>query len=317
MLEPPMPPQKAGMSSPKGAGAPLVVSVQILNFEAGLYRMSFASERGPTDPGMGLPWARLEAPPGARPGQSVIAVQGESGWLSRTGDSALVQVTGNQVPLLLTIYQVSGASQSPEFEVQRLDVQAAATLRQTSPAIVASAARPLENQIGKTAHPTALVMSLQKPPPAGVSEAWPIEGVAHVQGRDVPVGTDGWIGVPGGNAPLEGFALTLAASPGVVLEYSATLGQDWSTPWARDGEFCGSRGLGLPILGLRVRLAGPDAKELNLRCEVRFLGGQEIGPMPVDELQAAPDGNPIEAFRFVVAAANRKPEIMPDHGGGT
>jgi hypothetical protein len=46
-------------------GAPLEVSVQILNFEPGLYRMSFASQHGPT--GAGLPWAKLEAPPGARP----------------------------------------------------------------------------------------------------------------------------------------------------------------------------------------------------------------------------------------------------------
>src|SRR3954465_5294535 len=78
---------------------------------AGLYRMSFTSQRGgPDDANVGFPWAKLEAPPGARPGRSVVAVQGENGWLSRTGDTALVQVAGERAPLLLTIYQVTGAS---------------------------------------------------------------------------------------------------------------------------------------------------------------------------------------------------------------
>lgn len=261
-----------------GTGAPLEVSVQILNFEPGLYRMSFASQRGPT--GAGLPWAKLEAPPGAKPGQSAIVVQGENGWFSRTGNSALVQVTGERAPLLLTIYQVSGRDASPEFTVQRLDVQATAALPDTSPVAVAPAAQSL------------------------------IAGVAHAEGRDVAIGADGWIGVPAGRAPLEGFALTLSGPPGVGVEYSATLGPDWSTPWARDGEFCGSRGLALPILGLTARLVGPSAEQLDLRYLVRFLGGQEVGPMPAGNLCAAPDGAPIEAFRFVMAPSNHDTETM-------
>jgi hypothetical protein len=280
-------------------GAPLEVSVQILNFEAGLYRMSFASQRGPTS--AGLPWAKLEAPPGAKPGQSAIVVQGENGWFSRTGDSALVQVRGERAPLLLTIYQVSGRDASPEFTVQRLDVQPAAALQNTSAIAVTPAAQSLKVPPRTAASPG---------PQTATIAAGLVAGLAHAEGRDVAIGADGWIGVPTGRAPLEGFALTLAGPPGVGVEYSATLGPDWSTPWARDGEFCGSRGLALPILGLTARLVGPNAEQLDLRYLVRFLGGQEVGPMPAGDLCAAPDGAPIEAFRFVIAPANHHTETM-------
>jgi hypothetical protein len=289
-----------------GTGAPLEVSVQILSFEPGLYRMSFTSRRDAPDyPNAAFPWAKLEAPPGTRPGHSVIVIQGENGWLARTGDTAIVQVVGELAPLLLTIYQIAGVSAPPEFMVQRIDGQTAAALRDESPAAVAPAA------------PGTIVSAAPAPPatPArpqiATTNAGPIEGLAHVRGRDVSIGADGWIGVPGGGEQLEGFALTLAGRPDLTIEYSATLGPDWSTPWVRDGEFCGSRGLALPLLGLAARLVGPGAEELDLHCLARYVGGQTIGPTSADDLRAAPNGAALEAFRFTIAPANRKTGTAP------
>jgi hypothetical protein len=302
-------------SQKSGTGASIEASVQILNFDPGLYRMSFASQRGgPADPDAGFPWAKLEAPPGARPGQSTIAVQGENGWLSRTGDSALVQVVGGCAPLLLTIYQVAGALPPPEFTVQRLDVQAVATLHHEPP--LAEAAPSAEAPARATDAAVPLAMSPPWVPSRAAADVTAlIKGVAHVQGHDVTSGAEGWIGVPGGAMPLEGFSLTLAGPSVAGLEYCATLGPDWSTPWVRDGEFCGSRGLALPLLGLTARLVGSGAQELSLRCYARFVGGAEIGPVPGGDLCAAPDGVPIEAFRIIVTARHRETGDAPAEAG--
>ena len=288
------------------ASAPLEVSVQILSFAPGLYRVSFISQRGVADPGIGFPWARLETPPGAKLRQSVIAVQGENEWLSRTGDTAIVQVAGEQAPLLLTIYQVKGVGVPPEFRVERLDVQSDATVRPETPATQATSLQPLPNGVTRSiAHET---------PAASQSVAGAVgqfTGVAHVHGRDLAVGADGWAGLPGSSTPLEGFALTFSGPPDVGVEYSATLGPDWSTSWVKNGGFCGSRGLSLPLLGLTARLVGASAERFHLRCFARFVGGRETGPVPVDELCAAPDGKPIEAFRFVVTSAAVETEAVP------
>jgi hypothetical protein len=299
------------MSDQKQAvGALLEVSVQILNFEPGLYRMSYTSQRGDqAASGNGFPWAKLEVPPGAKPGQSIIAVQGESGWLARTGDAALVQVAGERAPLLLTIYQVPGANVPPEFKVQRLDVQAAPAVQRELPVTLAPAAASPDGLAGAAGTATL------------------ISGLAHVQGRDIVGGADGWIGVPGGGMPLEGFALSFAGSPNagvgsvgvgdVGVEYSATLGPDWSTPWARDGAFCGSRGLALPLLGLAARLVGAGAENLDLRGLVRFVGGREIGPISIGDVCAAPDSAPIEAFRLIVTPADREVATASPRAGKT
>jgi hypothetical protein len=138
-----------------------------------------------------------------------------------------------------------------------------------------------------------------------------IEGVAHVRGRDVIIGADGWIGVPGGKEQLEGFAFTLSGPPGLGIEYSAKLGPDWFTPWARNGEFCGSRGLALPLLGLTARLVGPGAEQFDLHCVARFIRGQEIGPHSAGDFSVAPDGAPLESFRFIMVPANRKTASAP------
>ena len=47
--------------------------------------------------------------------------------------------------------------------------------------------------------------------------------------------------------------------PADDIEYQAVLGRGWMSPWVEGGQFCGSRGMALPILGLRVRLRGASA----------------------------------------------------------
>ena len=55
----------------------------------------------------------------------------------------------------------------------------------------------------------------------------------------------------------------MGAAKGIApedIEYQAVLGRNWLSPWVEGGKFCGSRGMALPLLGLKVRLKGAAAK---------------------------------------------------------
>ena len=86
--------------------------------------------------------------------------------------------------------------------------------------------------------------------------------VAHVQrAGDVPGKIGDWVGTRGSRQWIEGFSL--APRDGIKptdLEYQAVLGRGWLSPWIEGGKFCGSRGMALPLLGLKVRLKGAAAK---------------------------------------------------------
>ena len=63
------------------------------------------------------------------------------------------------------------------------------------------------------------------------------------------------------SAGSKGFAIApVADGPAEDIEYQAVLGRGWLSPWVEGGQFCGSRGMALPMLGLRVRLRGAGAE---------------------------------------------------------
>jgi hypothetical protein len=83
-----------------------------------------------------------------------------------------------------------------------------------------------------------------------------------------------WIGGPKSPSVIEGLALHWEKTHGVELEYQVLVAGaqgKWSA-WVLNGSFAGTRGRGLPIVGLRVRLAGDSAKSYLLRGEAIFLG---------------------------------------------
>ena len=134
---------------------------------------------------------------------------------------------------------------------------------------------------------------------------------AHVAGQ---VGA--WIGEPGGNRWIEGFAITAAgALPPEDVEYQAVLGRGWLSPWSNGGQYCGSRGMSLPILGLRIRLRDASAASHRVQLWARFVDGTELGPLDGDMVCEAPSFAALEAFRLVLepvgGAAAAKPPRAP------
>ncbi len=268
------------------AEAKLEVSAQILSFEPGLYSVDVQAPqimRGAS--GMTVPCVRLDPINSGEASRAFVSALSDTNLIYPGEHASYLRVQGAKASVLLTIYKLAGGMAPPELRISLVQPAGA------------------------------------RPPESRAQAALPSEKLslmAHIErAGDVTVAGGVWAGQPGGRGAMEGFALT----PGGGLkpediEYQAVLGNDWTTPWLAGGEFCGSRGLSLPLLGARIRLRGDAAK--NYSCSVwgSFVGAGEIGPV-MDGLVCGAGGAALEALRVVitrrvvVAAAVVKPAVKP------
>jgi hypothetical protein len=114
-----------------------------------------------------------------------------------------------------------------------------------------------------------------------------------------------WIGTRGSGAWIEGFAVKpregLAAED---IEYQGVLGRGWLSPWVEGGKFCGSRGMALPLLGIKLRLKGAAARQWECSYEATFTDGSKVGPVSADETCEAESLASLEAFRIELRRRN-------------
>ena len=129
-----------------------------------------------------------------------------------------------------------------------------------------------------------------------------------------------WMGEPGSQSWIEGFAISPNSLIGPQdIEYQAVLGKGWLSPWSEGGQYCGSRGMALPILGLRVRLKGPcGGHAMRCACSATFTDGSKVGPISDDTQTAEAESlAPLEAFRIeVLPQAGSAEAVMPAGTGG-
>lgn len=257
-------------------------SAHMLTIQPGLYCISVLEPgRALAQSGM-LPSTRVSGAPGTAQGGGISTVGLPSNeWLDTPGQAVLVRAVSANSRLLLTNYLPRGDATAtpPKLHIQRLG-DIAAAMPAPAEAIAAAPPEPTPDQA---------------PPPAIV---------AHVQrDGDVARGFGEWVGAAGAGRWIEGFSI--AAPEGIAtqdLEYQAVLGRGWLSPWILSGGFCGSRGMSLPVLGLRVRLKG--AANLNYACEAEatFGDGTRIGPLVGAEVACESETlAPLEAFRLVLA----------------
>lgn len=265
------------MSESKAASeaglAEIKATAHLMRLEPGLYCVANAPGAPPSDPVTGLPGVRVSPAPGLSPGQLVLSGFGPDGWIGRGDDALLVRVMGAATPVLVTVYQSStGLQAAPQLQVIRLSA-------------------PLAAQ------------------PAPVEA----EALAHVYGvGDVGGALGGWIGERGSQRWIEGFALRPAAVPPEDVEYQAVLGRSWMSPWSTGGEFCGSRGMSLPILGLCVRLRGASAETHRVAVSATFVDGTAAGPVADGEACEAESLAALEAFQVAIEPkAAAKPAPRP------
>jgi hypothetical protein len=251
----------------------LRVSGNLMTLEPGLFCVFPVPGSPPPDPATGLPGVRVSLAPGvtSRPEAVTISTFRNDGWLD--GTAALVKVSGGPAQVLVTIYQspLQSRDAAPRLQVMRLDVPPTA-------AVTAPAPRP------------AVVP---------VADAEP-EATAHVQSTgDVGGQIGDWIGTRGSRLWVEGFGISPKnmLTPGDI-EYQAVLGRGWLSPWVDGGKFCGSRGMALPLLGLKIRLKGEAADQYDCTYSATFVDGTAVGPVSAGEACEAESLAALEAYQI-------------------
>ena len=243
----------------------LKVSAHLMQLEAGVYCVYHTPGSAPPDPATGLPGARLSLPPGQ--GGRAVTITGfrDDGWLGALDSAALIRVAQGPAQVLMTIYQ----ARESQHEPPRLQV--------TKLVEGVSAPPPPELPQAAASIPVAPVVAQSDATVAAASEI-----AAHLQVKGDVLGRLGeWVGERGSQRWVEGFAISPrhAVVKPPEIEYQAVLGRGWLSPWAEGGQYCGSRGMALPILGLRARLRGKAAETHTVEISATFTDGTSIGPV--------------------------------------
>ncbi|MFL1463908.1 hypothetical protein ACI6QG_16985 [Roseococcus sp. DSY-14] len=227
-------------------------------------------------------------PPELLPGLSVSVIPGDGSqvrlgalpgteWLRLPGDAVLLEVASAQARILLTSYNMAEATDArpPRMQIQRLDL---------APPAPAAAPPP--------APPAA-------PPTAPAAPDGLMVHMARLGDRQAPLGA--WAGESQDGVWIEGLQVTppegLAAEE---LEYQVVLGKGWTSPWSQGNEFCGSRGMTLPVQGLRVALRGDAARRWEVRCEAETASGIPLGPVGAEELCGLEEPEPLARIRLSI-----------------
>ena len=266
----------------------LNVSGHTMALDPGLYCVFNAPGSPAVESDGGLPGVRITTMPGRQGGMVNLAGFHADGWIG-ADSGALVQVSGSAAEVLVTVYQAPGSKlEAPKLQVVRLS--------------------------GAGSAPSAPAAETGQPPGKG---AGTVEVVAHVYGRgDVAGRLGGWMGEPGSNRWIEGFGISpIEGVPASDIEYQAVLGRGWLSPWSEGGQFCGSRGMSLPILGLRVRLRGDSAKSHRVVLSATFVDGARIGPVADGDACEAPSLAALEAFQVSIEPIENKPAAAPGKTG--
>lgn len=267
-----------------GRMAELRVSAHIMTLERGLFCVFPAPGSPPPDPITGLPGVRVTRTPSRDQSADGVAISTfrPDGWLDNA--AALVNVTDASAQILVSIYQggQGGPASAPRLQVLRLSGE----------------------DVSRTAVPPApqAAHAPQAAPPAAVTPVADPEVVAHIQrSGDVGGRLGERIGVQGSQAWIEGFGLAPRGDIAVTdIEYQGVLGRGWLSPWVEGGKFCGSRGMALPLLGLKIRLKGDAAERFDCRYSATFIDGSSVGPVAMGEACEADSLAALESFQVII-----------------
>jgi hypothetical protein len=270
-------------AAPTNIVAELKVSGHLMTLDAGLFCVFQAPGSPAANDRSGLPGVRISLPPGpaGRPEAVNISTFRNDGWMNGSDSAALIRVTEGPAQILVTVYQAPAAppETAPRLQVMRLGGERGA--------MVAAAAQPARGAV-----------------PLADADI-----VAHVQRTGDMAGKIGeWAGTRGSRQWIEGYSLTPHEGIGESdIEYQAVLGRGWLSPWIEGGKFCGSRGMALPLLGLKVRLKGNAAKTHECSCSATFVDGSSVGPVPAGETCESESLAALEAFQVVIRRQGGEP----------
>lgn len=270
----------------------LQVTAHMMTLDPGVFCIFQTPGSPAPDPATGLPGVRVTPSPGTAGRADAVSVSTfrPDGWLD--GSAALVRVADGSGQILVTIYQEKGRDAAPRLQVLRLNGE-----QEMSAAVAAAPG-------AAASRPSAEPAAEQGPKP---------EVMAHIQRTgDVGCMLGEWLGQKGSRAWIEGFGIAPTADIALEdIEYQAVLGRNWLSPWVEGGKFCGSRGMALPLLGIKVRLKGAAAKAYDLSYSATFVDGSSAGPVNAGESCEAESLAAMEAFQIVVSPRGEKARPKP------
>jgi len=261
----------------------LRASAHLMSLDTGIFCLVNGSSYGGDTQLSGV---RVSATDPGDPNITIVTFRPD-GWLGGQGDSALIRVLEGPAQVLITIYQPNGSTDgAPKLRVLRLSENAPA---EAAPAAPAAGGR-------------SPVMVLNEKH----------DVIAHIQTQgDVGRAFGEWVGEPGHQRAIEGFSLSLpeGLTP-ADLTYQAVLGRGWLSPWVEAGQFCGSRGMALPILGFKLKLSEAAARRYELSIAASFLDGTTLEDLGSEDSCEAPSLSPLEAMQITLrpkGSAKAKP----------
>jgi hypothetical protein len=135
---------------------------------------------------------------------------------------------------------------------------------------------------------------------------------------DVAVTENEWLAGPGSPAPIEGIGIrsTDRERLSVEMQVLAVGAPQWSI-WVGDGAFAGTRGRGLPLAGVRLRLVGAEASRVEFSAEALFLGhmvqtktGRQV------EFASSTGSDPLVGLKLGVNTVERPVRAQKNEGPG-
>ncbi len=256
-----------GKASSETADPGLSASVQVLPLAAGLYLFSVKAAKPITAVGEGqltLPAMHVGLGPGVRSEQVefISSPSTHGAWLFSATDLLVTRINGAGATLILTSVRAP-AGDVLSIKVERLDSRV-------------DAAEP-------SAQPVAAPPVAARAAPArDVNAPLPLQMVTHVRTRgDMQFVDAPWAGRVGPGLWIESFAVLPLEHLGAHdIEYKGLTGSGFETPWLSDNAACGTKGLGIPLVGFAMRLR-PTPAAAGYDCEYSgyFQSGLTVGPL--------------------------------------
>lgn len=292
----------------------LSATVEILPLVTGLYLFSVKatmSQRIGDDHQLTVPALHVSMGPGT-PTSHVDFMFGprtEGAWLCEPRDTIVVRVKAASTILMLTTVQLPGRP-SLQVEVKRLD--GAGAMAPNPPAEA-----PPRNPPAQIAQRPPADAAPVPPPGWSSPRSISLAIVTHVQNRgDLAFSESQWAGAPGQQLAIESFTISpLEAVSPELVEYKAVTATGVETPWVPGGSPCGTRGMGLPLVGFAIRMKPQAGKSFTCEYGARLVSGASLGPARNGSPCRSIDiGDPIEAIWLTISQNEEVVAINPDDG---
>jgi hypothetical protein len=232
----------------------------------------------------------------------VISEPGSAeGQLERPGSVALVRAADNGKLRIGVRRRSSNGSLDAAFKLESVGISSDNKLAAVgASAIALRAPSPSQSAVARN--------------PSGSDDAL---FLAHVSRRgDVSVKPNEWAGGPDAPGRIEGLELQRHNKEGFQVEAQVLSGgrnSTWSE-WFGAGVFGGTRGRNQPLLGVRLRLIGEQARHFFVHAEAVFLGSAIVSQRGREvECASQTRRDPLVGFRFEICA-ERRVNIRPAAG---